>query len=346
MTKLQPSTPPAQASARNLPLVQLRAFEAVARHLSFRAAAEELALTQSAVSRQVMALENDIGARLLARGTRSVQLTSAGARLLDALVPSLHRIDTAVQQIRSQANRPSVVVTTWASFATVWLIPRLQAFQALHPEIDIHVRTTDAAIDLDLHEADIALRYTREAAVPTGSACMFQDQIVAVANPLMLQAAKLQAPLRSIADLKALTLIEAGDAHTHQRLGWLTWAGWARAQRLSAPTPQRWLYFDYSHQVIQACLSGHGVALSRLPLVADSLARGDLVEVLPSHRLLSPMGYWIVTSTRSQGRPEIQAFTDWLMAEAHQTQRAIEKTTRPPEQRRTPSTRTSKPSRT
>lgn len=310
------TTPDRPARNRALPLVQFRAFEAVARHLSFRAAAEELAVTQSAVSRQVMALESEIGVKLLARGTRSVDLTSAGARLLDALVPSLHRVDTAVQQIRAQAERRSVVVTTWASFAAIWLIPRLASFQAHHPDIDIHVRTTDASIDLDAHEADVALRYTRERTVPPGSVQMFDDEIVAVASPLIFKGSHASRLVRTPQDLQHTTLIEAGDTHTNQRMAWLTWQGWARANKLPTPQPQRWMYFDYAQQVVQACLSGHGVALSRLPLVADSLARGELLEVLPAYRLTSPMGYWMLTSARSRVRPEIVAFTDWLLEQA------------------------------
>ena len=316
MKQSQTKQPGRPVRNRALPLVQFRAFEAVARHLSFSAAAQELALTQSAVSRQVMALEEEIGVKLLTRGTRSVDLTSAGVRLLDALVPSMQRIDTAVQQIRAQADRPSVVVTTWASFASIWLIPRLESFQARHPEIDIHVRATDSAIDLEAHEADIALRYTRETAVQPGSVQMFDDQIVAVASPLVLKDCKNIRLLRSPQDLHQMTLIEAGDTHTNQRLAWLTWHGWAKANKLQDLSPKRWMYFDYSQQVVQACLSGHGVALSRLPLVADSLARGDLVEVLPRYRLTSPMGYWIVTSARSKARPEVVAFTQWLLEQA------------------------------
>jgi DNA-binding transcriptional LysR family regulator len=245
-----------------------------------------------------------------------VDLTSAGARLLDALVPSMQRIDTAVQQIRAQADRPSLVVTTWASFASIWLIPRLDSFRSRHPEIDIHVRTTNSAIDLEAHESDIALRYTRETAVQQGSVQMFDDLIVAVASPLVLKDGKNTKSLDSPQNLHQVTLIEAGDTHTNQRLAWLTWHGWAKANKLPDLSPKRWIYFYYSQQVVQACLSGHGVALSRLPLVAYSLARGELVEVLPRYRLTSPMGYWIVTSARNKARPEIVALTKWLLEEA------------------------------
>jgi len=316
MQSSQAKSPGRPVRNRALPLVQFRAFEAVARHLSFSAAGQELALTQSAISRQVMALEEEIGVKLLTRGTRSVDLTSAGARLLDALVPSMQRIDTAVQQIRAQADRPGVVVTTWASFASIWLIPRLESFQTRHPEIDIHVRTTDTAIDLEAHQADIALRYTRETTLQPGAVQMFNDQIVAVASSIALKEGRTTKTLRLPQDLSQMTLIEAGDAHTNQRLAWLTWHGWAKANKLQDLQPKRWMYFDYSQQVVQACLSGHGVALSRLPLVCDSIARGELVEVLPRYRLTSPMGYWLVVSARSKARPEIVAFTEWLQEQA------------------------------
>ena len=114
---------------------QLRAFEAVARHLNFRAAAEELALTQSAVSRQIQGLEDDVGASLFHRHTRAVELTSAGALLLRAVSPSLDRIDGAVRQIRQSAGRKSVSLTTFASFASMWLIPRLEAFQQAYAAV-------------------------------------------------------------------------------------------------------------------------------------------------------------------------------------------------------------------
>jgi LysR family glycine cleavage system transcriptional activator len=128
----------------------LRAFEAVARHLNFRAAAEEMALTQSAVSRQIQALEEEVGVSLFLRHTRAVELTSAGGQLLMAVSQSLPRIDNAVRQIRQSAGRRSVAITTFASFASMWLIPRLEQFQRQHPDIDIRIDATDTPLDLEI----------------------------------------------------------------------------------------------------------------------------------------------------------------------------------------------------
>ena len=259
----------------------LRAFEAVARHLNFRAAGEELALTQSAVSRQIQALEDEVGLPLFLRHTRAVELTSAGAQLLLAVSQALPRIDAAVRQIRQSAGRKSVALTTFASFASMWLIPRLEAFQSANPDIDIRIDASDAAVDLDVADIDVALRYGPAASMPPGAVRLFGEQLTPVASPWLLKSLGLTGlRLKDAPALAQLTLIEAGDAHrTH--LEWLTWQRWLAQQGLPKLSPKRWLYFNYAYQMVQAALTGQGVVLARLPLVAESMANGDLIEVLP-----------------------------------------------------------------
>jgi LysR family transcriptional regulator, glycine cleavage system transcriptional activator len=162
---------------RPISVGHLRALEAVARHLNFRAAAEDLALTQSAVSRQVQALEEEVGVPLFLRHTRAVELTSAGNQLLRAAVPSLERIDSAVRQIRQSAGRKSVAISTWASFASMWLIPRLEAFQTEYPDIDIRIDATDNPVDLDTSDVDLAIRYTRPGNVGSDAVRLFGEQL-------------------------------------------------------------------------------------------------------------------------------------------------------------------------
>jgi DNA-binding transcriptional LysR family regulator len=237
-----------------------------------------------------------------------VELTSAGAQLLRAVVPSLERIDSAVRLIRRSAGRKSVAITTWASFASMWLIPRLEAFQSEYPDIDIRIDATDNPVDLDTSDVDIALRYTRPGNVPPDAIRLFGEQLTPVASPWLLKSGK---PLQRGEDLAHFALIEAGDAHRTQKHGFKTLE------------PKRWLHFNYAHQIAQAALTGQGVALTRMPLVADSLASGDLVEILPGMRLETPMAYWLIVGPRSGLRPEIQAFCDWLMAQAQLTRLAI-----------------------
>jgi LysR family glycine cleavage system transcriptional activator len=296
----------------------MRAFEAVARHLNFRAASEEMALTQSAVSRQIQALEEEVGVPLFLRHTRAVELTSAGAQLLLAVTSSLPRIDSAVRQIRQSAGRRSVALTTFASFASMWLIPRLEQFQRDHPDIDIRIDASDNTLDLEVSDVDLALRYGPMATMPAHAIRLFGEQLTPVASPWLLKGASLKKP----ADLSNFALIEAGDAHsTH--LEWLTWRRWFDENGLSKLQPKRWLYFNYAYQMVQAALTGQGVVLARLPMIAEALANGDLVEPLPAQRMDSPMAYWLVIGPRSGNRPEIKGFCDWLMAQSKLTRQSI-----------------------
>lgn len=312
---------PPTSRSRPVSVGQFRAFEAVARLLNFRAAADELSLTQSAVSRQIQALEDEIGVPLFLRHTRSVQLTGAGAQLLRAVDPALDRIDSAVRQIRQGAGRRSVAITTWASFASMWLIPRLEHFQREHPDIDIRIDATDNAVDLNTADVDLALRYALPHAVTAGAQRLFGEHLTPVASPWLLATQ----PLHSPQDLAHCTLIEAGDAYRTNHLQWLTWQRWLDnfGQPGARLEPKRWLFFNYAHQILQAALTGQGVALARTPLVADSLVSGALVEPLPQARLDSPLAYWLVRGPRGSQRPEVDAFCTWLLGQAAETRAAM-----------------------
>ncbi|MDH4449427.1 MAG: LysR substrate-binding domain-containing protein [Rhodoferax sp.] len=305
---------------RPIAMGHLRALEAVARHLNFRAAAEELALTQSAVSRQIQALEDEVGVPLFLRHTRAVELTGAGGQLLHAAVPSLERIDAAVRQIRRTAGRKSVAISTWASFASMWLIPRLEAFQAAYPDIDIRIDATDNRVDLDTSDVDLAIRFTRSVNVSSDAVRLFGEQLTPVASPWLLKSAP---ALRNAADLARFALLEASDTHGVQNLEWLTWRRWLQIHHQPRLEPKRWMYFNYAHQIAQAALTGQGIALARMPLVADSLASGDLVEVLPGCRIDTPMVYWLLVGARNRSRPEVLAFCEWLHTQAAMTRAAI-----------------------
>jgi LysR family glycine cleavage system transcriptional activator len=319
------------ARTRPISMSHLRAFDAVARHLNFRMAAEELAVTQSAVSRHIQALEHEVGTALFLRHTRSVELTSAGSLLRHSASVSLERIDSAVRQIRQSTGRKSVSITTWASFASMWLIPRLEAFQREHPDIDIRIDATDAAVDLSTGDVDVALRCTASSSVPAGTIRMFGEQLTPVASPWLLKSQS----IAKMADLAQCTLIEDSDRHIARSHSWYSWHHWlsafgsttnnAKLQTFSKNhlQPKRWLYFNYTHQIAQAALTGQGVALARLPLVAESLASGNLVEVLPGMRLNSPLAYWLLIAPRSSARPEVRALCDWLCQQAADTRHAI-----------------------
>lgn len=302
---------------RPLSIGPLRAFEAVARLLSFRAAAEELSLTQSAISRQIQALEEEIGCVLFLRGTRKVELSGEGAVLLPATVAALSRLDQTVRQIRRTRGRRVVNVTTFASFASLWLIPRLCDFQALHPDIDIRVSAQDALAALEDGEHDLALRYTAGPAVTAVGELMFEETVSPVVSPWYAEATRngrlpvLQRP----GDLAAHALTEEDDARPSAEF--LSWRHWLTRQGEPDLQPLRWMYFNFTYQQIQAALAGQGLALARLPLVHEHLQRGDLVEPFgAAGRLTSPYAYWLLPAPGAALRPEVRAFSDWVRAQA------------------------------
>lgn len=297
-----------------------RAFLAVAEHLNFRAAAEVLSLTQSAVSRQIQALEDEVGLPLFLRHTRAVELTGAGGQLLRVCGPSIGRMDAAVRLVRQSAGRKSVGITTWASFASMWLIPRMESFQHDNPDIDLRIDASDGHVDLDTTDVDLALRYCMPGARHQSGERLFGEQLAVVASPWLIKS--MGAP-SSPADLARFTLIEAGDLHRAPNAEWLTWQRWFAEHDCAELQPKRWLYFNYAHQIVQAALSGQGLALARVPLITDALTAGDLLEVMPGFRIDTPLGYWLLLGPRSVQRPEVQAFCAWLSQEAALTRQAI-----------------------
>jgi LysR family transcriptional regulator, glycine cleavage system transcriptional activator len=310
---------------RPLSVGGLRAFQAVALRLNFRAAAEDLSTTQSAVSRQIQALEGSIGVALFLRHTRSVELTQAGVHLLSAVAPSLERIDNAVSQVRSRSGRQSVTVTTFASFASLWLIPRMEAFQRDYPAIDLRIDASDHTIDLESSDIDLALRYGPADQMPSGARRLFGEQLALVISPWLLRDSNgslkstAHAPrLANPVDLKNFSLIE-DIGHVGAHLEWLTWRRWLNAFGLAKLEPKRWLYLSYAHQMIQAALAGQGVALARTPLVAEYLGNGQLIEPLKNTRVDSPMAYWLLVNRKALARPEVVSLITWLDRQARAT---------------------------
>ena len=308
---------------RALSLTNLRAFEAVARRLSFSDAADELFVTQSAISRQIKSLEDELGAALFVRGTRHVEMTQDAQILLRTVEPWLARLDAGVRQIREKHSRQRVSVTTFASFASLWLLPRIEAFQRAHPDIDIRVSAHDSLADLDDPELDLALRYCSPAQAPAGAVRLFGETLTpAVSRQLMAQIRDGQAPpLARPADLAQHTLAEEDDTKTSTEF--LSWRRWLTLNGQPGMQPKRWLYLNFTYQQVQAALAGQGVALARVALVYEALARGELVEPFGmAGRTTSPYAYWLIAPPASRSRPEVRQFCDWVQAQAELTRAA------------------------
>src|SRR5438105_14427552 len=257
-----------------LPSVDLlKRFEAAAGDLALTRAAEELFLTQSALSRQMQALEEQLGLPLFERRHRQLLLTDAGQVLHATAKNVLDEITQAVAAIRrDQASQP-LTVSTNQPFASLWLIPRLSHFRERFPDIDVYISADNRIVDLERERIDLAVRYCSEAMAPPGSPRLFGEKLVPVCSPGL--AADRSRPLKRPEDLARHILLSIDDERG--RFTWLNWSAWLAALGIHELTPAGTLRFNHFDQVIQAALGGQGVALGRVPLIDNLFKTGELV---------------------------------------------------------------------
>ncbi len=310
------SKTPVTRRQRPIGLAALRGFETAARHLSFTQAAQELHLTQSSVSRQIASLERQLGRALFVRRTRSLELTAAGTQLLQAVQQALATVDHAVDEIRGTAGARRVTLTTYASFASLWLVPRLAVFQRDHPDIEIRLDASDRVADLRAEDIDVAVRWLPSDQPAHGATPLFDDFATPALSPRLLAGTRLRRP----ADLARWPLLDLDSRvpGTH-RLNWASWFDFAGAGDV-APAAGR-LIFSFVDQAVQAAVRGQGVALVRTPFLQDCVASGDLVMPFPALRM--PVGYrhMLAVNRASSRRPHVDAFVQWLLAQLEQVPR-------------------------
>lgn len=294
---------------RRLPSLDLvRGFEAAARHLSFTRAGEELFLTQSALSRQIQTLEEQLGVPLFERRHRALRLTGAGQVLLGAARAVLDEFASAVARIRHEQATQPLAISTNQPFAALWLIPRIARFRERHPGVDVFISADNRIIDLDREPVDLAVRYCTEAMAPPGSVRLFGERLVPVCSPRL--AADHMRPLKHPEDLSKHVLL-----HIDDRFPWLNWTVWLTANGVRDLTPAGSMRFNHFHEVVQAAVEGQGVALGRVPLIDSLLKQRKLVAPFPN-RYATTRAYFVIPATRAAQRPEARDFIDWLKAEA------------------------------
>ncbi|MFU1928132.1 LysR substrate-binding domain-containing protein [Bordetella hinzii] len=287
------------------PLDLVRGFVAVARRMSITQAAQDLHVTQSAVSRQIRSLEAHLGVALLRRGFRSVSLTPEGAQLFRLADPWLTELGELSAQWRTPGRRLPVTVTTTIGVASLWLLPRLGAFQAAHPDIDVRVAADNRVMDLDREGVDIAIRYCTAEHVSEDAQWLFGETVLPVAHPSL-------AMTRLDGDsLQEQVLLEFDDPTRP----WLQWDSWLESRGLGRTRPRSMLRFNQYDQVVHAALAGHGVALGRHALIAPMLADGRLRAVGGEAPGSTPLSYWLVRNPR---RPSAEAdiVAEWLRTQA------------------------------
>ena len=292
------------------PLELLVAFEAAARHLSFTRAGDEIALTQSAVSRQIQALEDRLGVQLFRRMHRALVLTEEGRAFQQATTEALTAIDRASRALRHGSETQPVVVSTTAGFAGLWLIPRLSSFVAAHPQVDVRISTGTSLANFDRDGVDVAVRYRSVDLLPAGALPLFGETVFPVCSPRLLRAAG--APLKVPADLAGQTLLRMEPDGSNQLQDW---GLWLHAMHLTQLKPAAVLHFSSYDQLVQAAVAGQGVALGRVPLI-DRLLKARKLIVPFADAVVSPKGYCMLVAPGAVRRPEVAAFTAWLAAEA------------------------------
>ncbi|HEY6821642.1 MAG TPA: transcriptional regulator GcvA [Burkholderiales bacterium] len=288
----------------------LRGFEAAARHLSFTKAGEELFLTQSAVSRQMKELEEQLGVALFQRRHRALALTDAGQQFYAAAAQVIATMRAATERLRSQSGRRRPLsVTTTHSFASLWLIPRLAGFTKDHPEVDVRITAETRVQDLERDGLDVALRHGPASLAGPNAVRLMGERVFPVCSPKLLR----KRPLEKPADLKDHILLQYDDPDA--RHPWLHWKTWLEVERIADLRPAGTLSFSGYEQIIPAAVAGHGVALGRTPLVKDLIAAGELVA--PFKSSADPArSYFAIVSRNAAERPEVAAFVAWLKAEA------------------------------
>jgi LysR family transcriptional regulator, glycine cleavage system transcriptional activator len=298
------------ASRSYLPDLDLLAgFEAAARHLSFTKAGEELFLTQSAVSRQIKDLEEQLGVELFHRRHRALALTEAGQQFYAAAAQVLTTMRTATSRLRAQAGRKTLSVTTTNSFAALWLIPRLAGFTRTHPDVEVRITAETRVQDLERDGLDIAIRHGPASLAGPHAIRLFGERVFPVCSPKLLK----KLPLREPADLKHHCLLVYSDPDG--RHPWLHWKTWLEVAGIADLRPAGTLSFSGYEQIIPAAVAGHGVALGRSPLLKDLLAAKELVA--PFKGSADPArSYFAIVSRNAAGRAEAVDFVEWLKEEA------------------------------
>jgi DNA-binding transcriptional LysR family regulator len=291
----------------DLPALELLpSFEAAARHLSFTKAGEELFLTQSAVSRQVQALEGALGVRLFERKTRALLLTPAGRSLYGTTQDVLERIDASVRTLRGAADIRTVTLATTPGFASLWLIPRLARFVNAHPGIDVRTSASNQRVDLERSGVDIAVRFCTQA-LSSGGRRLFGGHVTPVCSPRLIARSR---PLMAPSDLRGFPILYLDDPHA----GWFDWSLWFHAVGLVDFNPARKLHFNHYDQMIQAAVNAQGVALGLDPLVRD-LVRDDKLVTPFKQAALAARAWYLVRSPASTSKADVDSFVAWLMDE-------------------------------
>ncbi|OZI52657.1 transcriptional regulator GcvA [Bordetella genomosp. 4] len=308
--------------ARRLPpLNALKAFEATARHLSVKLAAEELCVTPGAVSQMLKILEENLGVKLFDRVTRGIYLTDAGRDYLPAIRNAFRQITEASERIAAQTESGLLTVSVTPFFASAWLVPRLASFREAQPDIDLQVVTSNALVDFSRSDVDVAIRHGMGRYPGLRSDRVVTVEMIAAATPDLVE--KLGAPTHPS------DLAHWPQVHDAERKGWSLWFDVHNvAERIAVRGPS----FDDSGLMLKAVLAGQGAGLLPAALVEDELANGKLIQLLPATNM-EEFAYYLVCPDNRQQVRKIAAFRDWILSAQDRSRASLSNHAAPSPQR-------------
>jgi LysR family glycine cleavage system transcriptional activator len=299
---------------RRLPALNaLKAFEAAARYESFTRAAEELNVTQGAVSHQVKALETELGLKLFNRERQRLIITEAGRAYLSVVRDAFDRIASGTERLLQRQNAGALTVSTSPNFAAKWLVHRLGRFAEAHPNIDLRVSASLHHVDFAREDVDLAIRHGDGQASGLHTTRLCAEELFPVCSPKLLESGP---PLRKPADLSRHTLLHVNDRQD--------WSRWLEASGAKMVDASRGPVLNQASMAIDAAIDGQGVALARSALAAWDLIGGRLVRPF-AKTTPAAFAYWIVCPKANAKLPKITAFTEWLLAEAADDVRRLQK---------------------
>src|SRR6266700_262175 len=295
-------------TARLPSLNGLRAFEAAARHLSFTQAASELNVTQTAISHQIRRLEEELGIRLFVRKNRALALTPEAREYLPGIRAAFNDLRLATDRLLRKDDDNVLTVSTLASLAAKWLLPRLAPFQEAHPGIDVRITTSTGLVDFKNGDVDAAIRYGRGQWPGVRSDWLMADELFPVCSPALANGNK---PLKCPEDLRDHVLLHTSNANSDDWRLWLTAAGLP-----ANVSKQPGVTFDLVFMTIQAAIDGIGVAMGRTSYVQDDISKGRLLVPFKI-TLPADAGFYLVSPEARADSAKLSAFRQWLKASIH-----------------------------
>lgn len=294
-------------------LYALRAFEAVARHLSYKAAAQELNVTPAAVKQLVVKLEAAIGAKLVARDGNRLVLSDIALAGQNDIELAMRHMSEAVSKMRMPVHGRRLIVTVEASIAATWLVPKMDAFRAEHPGVDVLIDSSQKIVDLERSDVDVAIRYGVQQDERLISRRLFEDLVVPACSPSLANGPSRLINLNQLKDVPLIhwDLSQIPWAQATRR--WHGWEEWLKHMGVSGVDASKGLRFSDYGMAVQAATSGRGVILAGWPVLQDQIEAGLLVCPFPNLRLKTDIGYDVVTTKEACERPDVSAFVDWLL---------------------------------